>query len=526
MKWVWMFVYAGLLLAGYWSTLTWLTAVDWAKEDFTYCYLIPVIIVYVLWERRQALADAKSSRSWAGLIPLLIGLALFWIGELSGEFFSLYVSLWLVVLGLCWMHLGWEKLKMVSFPFLIALTMFPIPNFLYGKVSVQLKLISSQIGVAMMRVYGMTAYREGNIIDLGFTQLQVVDACSGLRYLIPLIVLGILLAYFFKASLWKRLVVVISTVPLSILTNSLRIAATGILYEVWGAKVAEGFFHGFSGWFIFMFSLAVLLGEMYVLGFRFKSAPKSAPDQGIVRPSRGTEGKVERGAQAVSTIEKSKFDIKNLVSPPQFPVAMALLLITFGLSYGVEFREKIPMTRPFSEFPLDVGEWSGTRLSMEQKFYDELDLSDYVMIDFKDREGRHVDFYVAYYESQRKGESIHSPETCLPGSGWIFEEAGKARVPMPSRPGGVMPVNRAVMLMGDQRQLSYYWFPMRGRILTNAYDLKIYTFWDALTRQRTDGALVRIITPLYENEPVASAEQRLQGFAKAIVPVLEGFIPK
>jgi len=99
----------------------------------------------------------------------------------------------------------------------------------------------------MLQWYGMSAFREGNIIDLGFTQLQVVDACSGLRYLYPLIIMAILLAYFFKSAWWKKVVMVMSAVPLTIATNSLRIAMTGVLYEIWGPAVAEDFFHGFSG---------------------------------------------------------------------------------------------------------------------------------------------------------------------------------------------------------------------------------------------------------------------------------------
>jgi EpsI family protein len=136
-----------------------------------------------------------------------------------------------------------------------------------------------------------------------------------------------------------------------------------------------------------------------------------------------------------------------------------------------------------------------------------------------------VNFYTAYYETQRKGESIHSPATCLPGSGWEFNQSGTARIRMPGHGDGLMPVNRAYLEKSGYRQLSYYWFPQRGRILTNAYQLKLYTFWDALTRQRTDGALVRLITPVYENEKPEDAEKRLQSFMRDIVPVLNEFLP-
>jgi exosortase D (VPLPA-CTERM-specific) len=525
-SWIKVGVY-GLLVTGvYYSTYTWLISHDWSRDDFTYCYLIPVIVLYIIWEKRDALLRLPSVPSWAGITFFLLGMFLYWLGELAGELFTLYFSSWLLLVGLCWMHLGWEKLKIIAFPLVMALAMFPLPNFLYGKVSVQLKLISSQLGVAMMQAYGMSAYREGNVIDLGFTQLQVVDACSGLRYLIPLIVLGVLLAYMFRAAFWKRAVVVFSTVPLSIITNSLRIALTGILYEVAGPKVAEGFFHGFSGWFIFMFSLVVLLVEMKILGFQFKAqgVKQGRAESSKLKAEREkSDGNGSSSDSAALSFQHSTFS--SFFSPPQFIVAAALLVTTLGLSQGVEFREKIPLAQSLDLFPLKVGEWMGTRQTMEQRFIDRLDLSDYTIVDYRDRGGRSVNFYVAYYESQRKGESIHSPATCLPGSGWLFKKAGRTSVLVPSLEGGSMPVNQALMQKGDLKQLSYYWFPQRGRILTNAYELKMFAFWDALTRQRTDGALVRLITPVYEFEELQDAETRLQGFMGDIVPVLGEYIP-
>ena len=207
-------------------------------------------------------------------------------------------------------------------------------------------------------------------------------------------------------------------------------------------------------------------------------------------------------------------------------MAVILLGLTWGLSHGIEFREKIPIAKSFEYFPVKVGEWTGTRQSMEQKFIDALDLSDYVTIDYKNKQGKSVNFYVAYYESQRKGESIHSPATCLRGGGWIFKRAGAVKLPFKQKNNDYMPVNRAFMQKSGSKQLTYYWFPQRGRVLTNAYQLKIYAFWDALIRQRTDGALVRVMTPVYESEGLEDAEERLQKFTREIVPVLSEFLPE
>ncbi len=509
----------GLLLIGiYYSTFFWLLTKDWVREDYSYGWLIPLVVLYILWDNRQRLQNIRGRASWVGVLILFMGLGLYFMGELSGEFFILYFSFWVIVLGLCWMHLGWKKLKSILFALIIMLAMFPLPHFINNKLTFQLKLVSSQLGVYLMRLYGMSAYREGNVIDLGFTQLQVVDACSGLRYFFPLIIVGLLLAYFYKASFWKRAIIVLSTVPLSIVSNSIRIALTGILYELWGAKVAEGFFHGFSGWFLFMFTLAVLLAEMKLLSLIWKES------------TAGKTSKVEalspEEPTALAHIHHSKFTIKNFFSPPQFIVGVVLLVLTLAISQGVEFREKIPINKPFHEFPKQIGQWSGMPQAMEQQFIDTLDLSDYVIVNYKNPAGRYVNFYAAYYETQSKGESIHSPGTCLPGSGWEFNQAGKAVLDLSGQDRGYMPVNRAFMQKGATKQLSYFWFPMRGRVLTNAYQMKLFNFWDALTRQRTDGALVRVITPVFEHEQVEDADKRLQAFVKDLVPVLDEFLPK
>jgi EpsI family protein len=205
-------------------------------------------------------------------------------------------------------------------------------------------------------------------------------------------------------------------------------------------------------------------------------------------------------------------------------VAILLLGATAAIAQTVNFREEVPIARSFSQFPLRIGDWSGQLQSMDQEFIDELDLSDYIIVNYHNGSSPSVNFYTAYYESQRKGESIHSPASCLPGSGWEFNQAGRAEVPI-SGDGRRMPVNRAVMSNAGHKQLSYYWFPMRGRVVTNIWEMKFFNFWDALTRQRTDGALVRLITPIGPNEKIEDADTRLQGLMREIVPVLDQFLP-
>ena len=136
-----------------------------------------------------------------------------------------------------------------------------------------------------------------------------------------------------------------------------------------------------------------------------------------------------------------------------------------------------------------------------------------------------VNLYVAWYDSQQSGRSAHSPSTCLPGGGWEMKEFGQVDVPGVAVEGRQLRVNRALIAMGPNRQLVYYWFQQRGRVLTNEYLVKWYLFWDALTRRRTDGALVRLTAPLVEGQDVTEADRELADFARETAPRLRAYIP-
>jgi len=505
MVWGAALVYAGLVTLLFYDGLKHMVK-GWGSEDYSYCYLVPLVIAYMIWEKREAWRRFPAEVSVCGFGLLLTGIAFFWMGELGGEYLTLYLGAWLVLLGLVWIHAGGARFRQILFPLLMIPAMFPLPSFLHDRLSLKLKLLSSQLGVEIMQWAGISAYREGNVIDLGFTQLQVVDACSGLRYLFPIVILGLLLAWFFRAPFWKRGLLVLSTLPLIVLTNSARIAATGLLYEPFGSQVAEGFFHDFSGWLIFMVTLAMLLLEMWLL---------SLPGRRKISPGKEISG-LQRGGSLFLKTPPGRQKIA-------LALAALLLLLTWGLSRGIEFREKVPVIKPLAQFPLNLGPWRGEFQVMEQIFVDALDLSDYFIIDYENDKGQKINFYTAYYESQRKGESIHSPASCLTGGGWVFQNVVETELEIDGY--GPISVNRVFMVKNGVRQLVYYWFPQRGRNLTNAYQLKIYVFWDSLTKQRTDGALVRLITPLAEFEEADRADFRLRQFMAEALPLLDQFLP-
>jgi len=488
----------------------------WEVADFTYSYFIPLVAVYILWEKRAEMALIPASRTWVALLPVLLGIFFYWLGELGGEYTIMFVSFWLLCVGALWSILGWRKIQTMAFPAILILAMIPPPMVFYNDLTLRLKLLSSLLGVRMLQLCGLTAYREGNVIDLGFTKLQVVDACSGLRYLFPLIILGILLAYFFRGALWKKLLIVLSAIPISIFTNGVRIASVGVLYQFMGPAAAEGFFHDFSGWFIFMISLGIMVAELALLK---RIGPEVAQGESKAEGDSPRPGTVPL---ARSTPSRAAGRLSLLA--PQFLVILLLMGGSAAAVQGVSERHRTAMARPFSSFPGSLGGWSGQRQALEQIYLDDLNLSDYLLADFRNGRGETINCYVAFSDYQSKGKTIHSPASCLPGTGWELKDPEK--IALSDGAGRSLVVNRAVMAKGTQRQLTYYWFVQRDRTLTDLYQVKLFNMVDSVTLNRTDGALVRLIAPLSEGETTSAAEARLREFFRLFNPALGRFLPQ
>lgn len=489
----------GLIALVYQESMTRLVLTEWRRADFDYCYLIPVVAAFLIWERRADLERLPSRPSWAGVLAFAAAAFLLLLGVLGGEFLVQYLSLWCALVGLCWTILGWRKFATILFPVAFLLTAFPPPNYLYSRLTLNMQLLSTALGAEFLHLLGIPAFREGNVIDLGFTQLEVVAACSGLRFLIPLVIVGLLLGYYFRGAWWKRGLFILSTLPLAVVMNGTRIGLTGLLTRNYGPGFAEGGAHDALGWGMFAVSTALLLGLM-----RLMSRPDS-PATGL-----GLGG---------------GWPVRTTASPwPRLALGLGVLLCAWGCAqYRALTPPVLPKAGDLAAFPLSLNGWEGRKLALDRKFIESLHFTDYVQIDYADSSGKKVDFYVAWYESQSMGESIHSPETCLRGGGWSFERTGAVTVEVSGH--APIRVNRSLLEQGGRRMLAYFWFPVRGAYLTNGVELKLHTFWGSLTQGRTDGALVRVITPLYPEEREEDGARRLEGFLAASLPILDGILP-
>jgi exosortase D (VPLPA-CTERM-specific) len=382
----------------------------------------------------------------------------------------------------------------LAFPLFLLFFMIPLPAMIMKSLTLPLQLISSQMAAGMLQAIGIPLVRQGNVIDMGIRQLQVVDACSGLRYILSLSALGFIYCFFYQRCLWKAVTLIILLVPAAILANAFRVAGMGIF-----PALQEGFWHSFSGWLIFVFCFALLGMVNWLLNYLkppvLAPEPAAAPD-------------VEEAPQPALTGSLSKYLISALV----------LVLVVGQFAFRLANAPALPLLQSFDNFPLQLGPYQGGRSFLDEATAKAVGADSYLEANYGSAEKGPVSLWMAYFESQSKKVEgrIHSPLICLTGGGWQILESRIVDL----APG--FPVRYLLMQKGGARQVVYYWYLQQGTWLASEYSSRLFMGWNGLMKRRNDGAIVRLITSA---EPsVEQARDRLNDFARLLMPVLPKFI--
>ena len=423
---------------------------------------------------------------------LAVGLFLYIVGEASTDVFVPRLSFVVSLSGILILLGGWNLIRLIWFPVLLLVFTIPLPQFLFQQLTFPLQLISSWMATGILHDIGIPAIRQGNVIDLGTRQLQVVSACSGLRYILSLLALGMIFCYFYQRRPWKITLLLVSIIPAATIANALRVAAMGIFPVL----QQDSFLHTFSGWLIFVFCFGLLYAFNWVLSWGQVQTQERSDPQGPLK-------------EVAQENTKASFNL--------YLVAGLLLVMVFG--YGAHAIDKVspvPLLQSFDNFPLQLGAWQGKRDYIDPVMFEATGASEYFDANFEDANQGPVSLWIAYYENQKGYGSVHSPLTCLTGHGWQTKENNILDI----APG--MPVRCMVMEQGGKRYVIYYWYLQRGRWLTSEYLNKFFLSFDNLLSRRADGALIRLITPAIPD--VQSAQKRLNSFVKLLVPILPRFM--
>lgn len=522
------FFSAGINLAGlFWFVLLlagsvpvfWIGIVSlgdaWATPEYSQGPLIPLISLYLFLRelRRSPIPDPTIRDRWPGVLLIFAALVLAVFGNLTRipDIVTYAMILWLG--GVVLTVFGWRRGRLHQLPVLHLIFMLPLPQFIYWQLTIFLQGVSSELGVWFVSLAGVSVYLEGNVIDLGVYKLQVAEACSGLRYLFPILSFSYLFAILYRGPIWHKAVLLLAAAPLTVLMNSVRIGVIGVLVDSYGIEQAEGFLHFFEGWVIFLACILILFGMAIALQ---KLTPDPKPLGEVI----------DLDFQGFGAISGRMFGIR-----PSLALATGAL-ITLAVSLTWVAQKSGPATpvdrRPFLLFPMQLSEWSGSSSRLEPDIEEVLGADDYLQASYISTEtGQRVSLFSAFYDKQTEGSGIHSPEVCLPVGGWEVFSLDPHKVDMTGTGYGVFEVNRAVIQKGLSKQLVYYWFEQRGKRMTNDFKAKAVVIYDSLTMGRTDGALVRYVTPLGAGKNAeAEAEAQLQAFMKLSLKRLPEFVPE
>jgi exosortase D (VPLPA-CTERM-specific) len=494
-----------LLFICYWPTLTSLYEIWLNDEDYSYALLIPFITMYIIWERRVAIRNTIVSTNWIGGLFFFLFLIIGIYGILGSSPSAVRPSIPLTILSITLFCFGKQFLKILFFPLALLIFMIPLPTVVQTVIGLPLKLVSTKLGEVILRMFSVPVFVEGNVIDLGVTQLQVVDACSGLRYILPLLTLGVLFAYFFEKARWRQILLVLSTIPIAIITNGVRIGITGILAQKYGASVAEGFFHGFSGWLIFMFAFAMLFVFYFFL--RVISKKKTFADASV----------------DLSKVTVNHGEGRNNLIPV---VLVSVLLLSAGiLGYATSALPKITINGGLTSFPMTFNTWAGQPETMDTEMIAASGAEEALTATYRRSPEEIISLYMGFRGSPftETENFFHSPTVCLPSSGWKTISTSD-HVIREIQAFGTIVVKKMVIEKMDQKQLVYFWFQTNKRTSSDVNINRFHLALHAITRENTHDLFIRPITPMQRNESVSDAEKRMDQFVRDMMSILLQFL--
>jgi len=252
-------ILVAISLGLYWRTIYHLV-LQWAAtdSDFSHGFFVPLFSAFVLWQERRRLSEIIPQPAWSGLALVASALCVLIVGQLGAELFLARVSMLLLIAGLVVLFLGWNYFRAILFPWAFLLFMIPIPTLLYNQITFPLQLLGSRVAADVLQLLNVPVLREGNVITLPNIVLEVAKACSGIRSLMSLTCLAIIYGYLMERRIAVRWAVALISLPIAVAANSARIIGTGLMAHYWDPDKAQGFYHIFEGWLVFVVSLVLL----------------------------------------------------------------------------------------------------------------------------------------------------------------------------------------------------------------------------------------------------------------------------
>ena len=503
---IWMkyAVLAGSFIFCYAKIFAALTETWWNNDVYTHGFLVPFVSIYFVWIGRTKLDHIKPSPSYFIGLPVLLGsLLMLLMGHAGGVLLIQEISIIVSIAGIILFLFGMRYLVALWFPVAYLFFMIPFLRFFPDNIYLPFQLFTAKMAVTLLHTMGISCLRNSTYIELPNIILEVVPACSGLNYLISIIATGIPLAYISLRSWSRRITLVVMGIAIAILSNGLRVALIGLLayYNIGGDL--HGPYHTLQAMFVAVFGY----GALFIGAWALAERPRSSSVTSLRDPALSFRGQAPYFPQKLDAIR----------CPLIFTI---IVLLSLGAYINFNFYQSLPVKlhADINLIPHEIGEWRGVDSATDYKTFRTLGVDHDLSRTYRTAAGKEVKLYIGYYESQGQGKELINYQ-----SEWLHINADKMRIAL--SPDKEFEVNKMIQREGPLNKLTLFWYDLNGRIVTDKHEAKAYTTWDAITKRRSNGAIIIVSGDFSQTEDELAVLKNEEEFVKKLMPILHNYVP-
>jgi EpsI family protein len=482
---------------------------EWSEhENFSYGFLIPFIFLYLVWDERTLFTDGSIRPCAWGAVSFLGAFLLGVLGKVAGEAFLSRVSLVLAIGSLVHLFWGWQCVKRLAFPLAYLFLMVPPPYVIVKEVSYHLRMFDASVADTLIQAVGVPVYRDAYFLHLPDITLEVADVCSGIASLFAMLALGTMYIYYLPTRLKMKFVVLAGVFVFPVIANLFRIFLVAVTVYYIGPVMLEAFFHRFTGTFTFLLSLAMLLSLGEVLRRKY-------PDESGLKADKTPSAKLQQPED-----ELPSKGSRGLA----WPVSALVLVVgfVFYLSNSPAFSREGTIQVDLEKIPAVLGPYQVVSTKAPESYSDphaERTLSRF----YESPEKNQVELFVGYTSSQFDENRLRSPKLTFP-RGWEYASLEEIHIPNVGTKG----IDAAGLLTkkSDEKRFVLFWYDSRGHAFASDLRNRIELIKNFALHGRTDGAVIRLATPVSEFESVDAAKERLISFSQHLYPELAQILPK
>jgi len=485
-----------VFVLSYFSAFSLLVNTWLSRDDYSHGFLVPLISFYFVWMKRHELQRIPIIPNLpGGLLISIVGSCMLLVGGISSVAIIQQLSILVIIPGMVLLLLGKDFLKALALPLGYLILMVPVLDIVLNRIQWPFQLFSAILSTKLLNLINIPVFRSVNFLELPNITLEIAEVCSGVKYLVSIVAIGIPLAYFTQKLWWRRILVLSTAVLIGILVNGFRVALIGI-WAYNGGEVVHGPLHIFQGLFVSVVGFIFLFLTVYVFSKIF--------------PLDNQETKSRQNILS----GKFSYDAKQFNRAWLCAIIVLSSLTVYLYTYS---PKEIPLKRDLTQLPLNVGQWKGRQLPKRDMLLEAPGADVNVARVYRSASGREIMFYLGYFETQKQEKELISYKL-----GKLYRNVEEMEILANVQK---IRVNKTIFNEDRNKYLALYWYDLNGRIVANRYMAKLVSAFYGLINNRTNGAIVVLYGKLSGTSDEAKLIEDEKDFAQQLFPLLVNFLP-